>query len=55
MEYSKEWEYFEKGTRRMKVFGGWIFNTYSWDSNDGEVKSEALCFVPDPKHEWVIK
>ena len=54
-----KWEYvFENNhtvgdTRRLKVFGGWVFNTWSKD-HDGDVVSECACFIPDPEHKWEI-
>lgn len=38
-------------TDRAKVFGGWIVNSRTCAGNKGH---EAMVFVPDPKHEWVI-
>lgn len=49
-----EGEEFAGDTRRLKVWGGWIFNT--WSKNyDGHVVSESSCFIPDPEHKWEIK
>lgn len=44
-----EWENLGNGrTRRAKVIGGWIVNTWA-DA------SEGLVFVPDQNHEWKVK
>ena len=43
-----EWETLEIGTRRLKVFGGWIVNVFEPETGD------ALVFVPDPNHEWKL-
>ena len=59
-----EWEelehlhsYTQSGwTKRLKVPGGWIVNTYSvMDSIDDSASSvsESTCFYPDPSHEWL--
>jgi hypothetical protein len=45
-------------TKRIKVPGGWIINTWHTGS-DGHEKypssiSEGLCFFPDPAHEWEV-
>ena len=38
-------------TFRLSVFGGWIIQDYDAE----KAKNGAMCFVPDPKHEWEIK
>jgi hypothetical protein len=42
-------------TFRAKVFGGWLVRTSEW-SNDTDLvlQSEALVYVPDQFHEWVV-
>lgn len=39
-------------TDRMRVPGGWIVREQSGGENEISV---ALCFVPDPNHEWEIE
>lgn len=36
--------------RRMKVFGGWIFESYS-----NEWGTMSCCFIQDMNHEWEIE
>ena len=39
---------------RLKIHGGWI--VYSCSKDDcGIVTAESMTYVPDPKHEWIIK
>ena len=49
---------------RAKVPGGWIVKAYSsvyhqansiCGGGEGWDWRIAMCFVPDPKHEWVIE
>ncbi len=44
---------FPPDSRRLKVFGGWVFNTWSVNS-DRDIVSESSCFIPDPTHAWKI-
>lgn len=42
-------------TLRAKIFGGWLVRTNEFTFGELSIaESEALVFVPDPKHEWVI-
>ncbi len=46
--YPAVWETVDESTARRKVPGGWlVFSTV------GE-SSEAMCFLPDAKYEWII-
>jgi hypothetical protein len=39
-------------TKRLKVVGGWVVKHESWSGeNTGSI---AMCFVPDPNHEWSL-
>jgi len=50
-----EWEFLEGcQARRMKVFGGWVFETWAYD-NDKVIVADTVCFIPDPEHKWEIK
>ena len=40
--------------RRMKVFGGWIFDTWIYN-DEGRAISCSAVFIPDPEHKWEIK
>lgn len=51
-EFLFENEHTVGDSRRLKVYGGWIFNT--WAKHDGQVVSESCCFIPDPEHKWTI-
>ena len=42
------WEEVDHYTRRAKVHGGWVVKSISGSGL-------ALCFIPDPNHEWVVK
>ncbi len=48
MKYSRKWEAVNDDTFRMSVPGGWLVNT----DNSGE--GAGLCFLPDPKNEWLL-
>lgn len=50
MKINPEWEELGSQTRRMKVFGGWVVNSYS-----NEFRTESSVFVPDAEHKWEIK
>ena len=60
MKIKPNWEHLlDSGTsmgdcRRMKVIGGWVFNTWTKDI-EGEIVSESACFIPDPEHKWEVK
>ena len=49
--------------QRAKVHGGWIVKTfenvihdvYEGMMRDGWDWRVAMCFVPDPNHEWIIE
>ena len=47
-----KWEELDKYTCRAKVFGGWLVQVFA-GRPDGDYCS-SMCFVSDPKHEWVI-
>jgi len=46
--YPRIWEQIDCTTSRRKVPKGWII----WSSMTEE--AESMCFVPDPKHEWIL-
>ena len=46
-------EYIDDFRVRAKVFGGWIVETILRNTNQEEL-SVAICFVPDPNHEWEL-
>jgi len=56
---SRKWERVEGHTFRLKVPGGWIVQIYncelSPDGSDLNPSSPALCFCPDPNHEWLLE
>lgn len=52
MEIEFKWENIENDTRRAKVIGGWIVN--SWYFTE-EAISDTTVFVPDKYHKWKIK
>lgn len=56
-------EQIDDNHQRMKVPGGWIvkayenvctFLGYDYDIRNGYEWRVAMCFVPDPNHEWEI-
>ena len=51
-----EWEEIGQGikhkARRMKVWGGWIFEDWACGEAGDRI---AVCFIPDPNYEWEIK
>ncbi len=54
MHFSRKWEDINDdehaGAARLKIYGGWLVATWS---NKGI--SEAVCFVPDTCHEWILE
>lgn len=44
---------------RVKVIGGWVFNTSTVQKKPGRdewvATSESNVFIPDPNHEWKIE
>jgi hypothetical protein len=48
MSYSRKWERIDEGTERMKVPGGWLVRSFTLNL------TEAICFFPDPKAEWIF-
>lgn len=58
-----KWEEIDPYHQRAKIHGGWlvkvitdvIHNTEYHGMASGWDWRESICFVPDPKHEWVIK
>lgn len=48
-EFLKDEEEF--GTWRRRVPGGWLVRTF-YDQYHGG--GDALCFLPDPNHEWKV-
>lgn len=52
-KYQIIWEEFlDDKCRRMKVFGGWIFEDFSQSGDGGDRIS--ICFIPDPEHKWEL-
>lgn len=57
-----EWEDIDFYHKRTKVFGGWLVKAYedvfresNYSRNQyGKDWRIAMCFVPDPNHEWKI-
>ncbi len=57
-----EWEIIDPYHQRAKVPGGWIFKALEDVSHDKSCDGHgmdsgwdyrvAICFVPDPNHEW---
>lgn len=56
-----EWEELSRTTCRAKVFGGWVVRSYIvektrdpgfWATVHHTRPGNALCFIPDPNHEW---
>lgn len=54
-----DWENIAYDTQRLKVFGGWIvavtYSTSYFIRLTEATKRLAMCFVPDPQHEWELK
>ena len=58
-----QWEDVDPGRmERAKIHGGWLVRAFENVSHDrgGELQQGwdwrvALCFVPDPTHEWKIR
>ena len=57
-----EFDFIDDHHQRAKVFGGWLVKSvdpvaHIMDGGvvDGWDWRTAMCFVPDPKHEWEIK
>lgn len=58
------WEQAGRNTARAKVPGGWIvkhFEQYAMKPPAGIIGAQpkigvnmAMCFIPDPEHEWTI-
>jgi hypothetical protein len=49
-----KWEHIDEGTRRVKVFGGWLVNTHRRiDNGKSTVFDQALVFVADRDYEWL--
>lgn len=41
---------------RVKVIGGWcLLHIQIQIINTKIIKSESMCFIPDPNHEWEIE
>lgn len=54
-----EWEQIDDEAQRAKVYGGWlvridtsVHHMTDHQQGDGWDWRPAMCFVPDPKHEW---
>ena len=59
-KFSKEWEYVNSDTTRLRVNGGWLVRTTTnscIDERDfGSVStSVALCFIADNCDSWILK
>lgn len=60
-----EWEQIDNSHQRAKVHGGWLVKAFESVTHnlcvdgrgmeDGWDWRVAMCFVPDPNHEWVIE
>lgn len=52
--HRKKWEsifgVYSDCTMRLRVPGGWIVKTY--ERSRDSTSSQAICFFPDPNHEW---
>ncbi len=48
-------DYDGENTSRMKVPGGWIVKAFHRSRNNNKGDAMGMTFVPDPKHEWVLK
>jgi hypothetical protein len=51
--FSREWELVSPKVFRLKVYGGWI--VHFEDLFTPTTGHTALCFVPDPRHEWELE
>lgn len=49
-KYPRKWERICDYTFRLKTPTGWVINTYTCNES-----SEALCFVPDLGHTWILE
>ena len=55
-----QWEQIDNYHQRAKIFGGWLVKAFadvSHQTIDRGMCQDfdwriAICFVPDPKHEW---
>jgi len=52
-EWEIIYEFGENRTYRAKVFKGWLVSSNTYEKKGG--LSEAMCFIPDPTHEWEIE
>lgn len=43
-----KWEELDSTTGRLRISEGWVIRTQGYDTG------VAICFVPDPAHNWVI-
>jgi hypothetical protein len=57
-----EWEDIDLHHSRAKILGGWLVKAYEnvvhntgSGMQDGWDWRVAMCFVPDPNHEWVLE
>jgi hypothetical protein len=57
-----EWEMIDGFHFRLKVLGGWVFKVMEdvvhHNESHGMIPGwdwrPAICFIPDPNHEWII-
>ena len=47
MIYSREFQEVCESVARLKVFGGWLIRTTGYSA-------VAICFYPDPNHDWKL-
>ena len=57
-----KWEPIDNRTERAKVFGGWlvmitepVVHQTNNGVQDGWDWRLAICFVPDPEHQWELE
>lgn len=48
---SEKWQKVTRNSRRLKVFGGWVFEDWTTTNNGDRL---AICFIPDPQHNWKL-
>lgn len=54
-----KWEKIDNYHQRAKIFGGWLVKSYEdvFQSDRDTIGYDmrvAMCFVPDPSHEWTL-
>lgn len=48
-----KWEEVTEQTRRLRVFEGWVLETWAVNSENVIVTSSS-CFIPDRDRKWIL-